>query len=71
VKRLLEAAAEQGWEARRRGRFRATLERGAYSVEVVYDLSRHTRARAYRGNALSRIFASQRETVEYLKEAQQ
>jgi len=66
---MIQAAADvHGWSARLRGRFRFTLERGDLSVEGVRDLSRHTKARAYRGNALSAILGSQTAVVTYLEE---
>jgi hypothetical protein len=39
-----------------------------YTVHLVRDVSRHTKARAYRGNALTAILPSQRAIVAWMKE---
>lgn len=63
---VFDAAMDRGWAMRTRGRFRFTLERGPIVIEGSRNLYRHTQARAYRGNALTDIFRSQREIVAYL-----
>lgn len=63
---LARAAEEHGWSIHPRGRFRGTISRGGQDVEYVYDLYRHTRGRAYRGNRLTGVFRAQREIVAFL-----
>ncbi len=63
---VIDAAHTYEWSIRFRGKFRGTITRNDITIEFVHDLYNHTEARAYRGDALTAIFTSQRDLAEYM-----
>lgn len=67
MEQMIAFAEANGWEARRRTKFRAWFTKGEYSIDYVRSLYRHSSGRAYRGNALSGVFTRQRDIKAYME----